>query len=51
MFPKVSWIFNTENQYTWEKWAEIAKGNANDVDFANVSKVVFQNNISKTKSI
>ena len=50
MLPNNGEYFETENPYTCEKWAEVAKGNAYDVDVAvNVAKEVFENNWSKTK--
>ena len=50
MLPNSGEYFETENPYTCEKWAEIAKGNAHDVDTAvNVAKEVFENNWSKIK--
>ena len=50
MLPNGGEYFETENPYTCEKWAEVAKGDAFDVDAAvNVAKEVFENNWSKTK--
>ena len=50
MEPSNGEYFNTENPYTCENWAKIAKGNKHDVDIAvNVAKQVFENNWSKTK--
>ena len=50
MLPNGGEYFETENPYTCEKWAEIAKGNAHDVDVAvNVAKEAFENSWSKTK--
>ena len=50
MLPNGGEYFETENPYTCEKWAEVAKGDAYDVDAAvNVAKEVFENNWSKTK--
>ena len=50
MLPNNGEYFETENPYTCEKWAEIAKGNAHDVDVAvNIAKEVFENKWSKTK--
>ena len=47
MLPNNGEYFETENPYTCEKWAEVAKGNARDVDIAvNVAKDVFENNWS-----
>ena len=34
MLPNGGEYFETENPYTCEKWAEVAKGNAYDVDAA-----------------
>ena len=50
MKPNSGEYFDTENPYTCENWAKIAKGNAYDVNIAvNVAKDVFENNWSKTK--
>ena len=41
MEPNSGEYFDTENPYTWENWAKVAKGNAHDVDIAvNVAKAV-----------
>ena len=43
--------FDTENPYTCQNWAKVAKGNARDVDIAvNVAKEAFENNWSKKKT-
>ena len=50
MEPKSKNYFETENPYTCEKWAKIAKGDMHDVNIAvNVAKDAFEKNWSKTK--
>ena len=50
MEPCSGKYFDTENPYTCQNWAKVAKGNAYDVDIAvNVAKEAFENNWSKTK--
>ena len=44
MLPDNGEYFETENPYTCEKWAKVAKGNANDVDAAeNIIKNKIEN--------
>ena len=50
MEPSSGKYFDTENPYTCQNWAKVAKGNAYDVDIAvNVAKEAFENNWSKIK--
>ena len=50
MEPNSKNYFDTENPYTCEKWAKIAKGDVHDVNIAvNVAKDAFEKNWSKTK--
>ena len=50
MVPSSGKYFDTENPYTCQNWAKVAKGNAHDVDIAvNVAKEAFENNWSKLK--